>query len=225
MQVSTQNNRVNFTSTPLHPVNLRKFTNGAQDGFVKAVFSKLDPNNLEDLAALKEIETNADSEKSAILRMLCGFFPYNCFQNDQYHCLELVGEGSLAQRIVGLLNTTPGLGDKKAYVGKLIATVPRFKYGKDDRGIKGVGEVMLGETFNLAKKGGFERLSFDSTKNPFYDETFRTAKVNVQEREISGWDSARNIIIPKTEFDKYINYCEDKYKFKFNKKKHFRGLF
>ena len=218
MQISNQNNNVNFTSTPIHSVNLKKLTNGAEDGFVKAVFSKLDPNDINDSLAIHELKATWD-------------VPYNLMdefsrefnlsiKSHEYNAIEMVGEAPLYKRIVGLIcSNSYSRNNEIISTGRVLITKPELSKKSDARSVKGVGEMLLGKAFYQAKLAKSKEFKFDSSATDFYEKTFADAKIRII-KGVNFFQEGGNdrFVIGEKDFDKYINWCQQKYQTNFSAK-------
>lgn len=210
MEISCKNNTT-FTSTPIHTVNLKKVTNGVEDGFVKAVFSKLDPRDHEDILAMQKIKENWEDKNAT--DWICPSFE-RLDEVDKFslrfHCIELPGTESLDKRIVGLTESfIPPNEDVKFYHLSCIASKAENQYGKTERIVKNIGEVMLGSLFNDAKKLKASCFEIISVCNGFYENTFGNSKIAFKEKY-------RVFNIQKRSFNKYLKYIQNKFNFDFS---------
>lgn len=204
MKVQNQKRGINFTSIPIHNINLKKVTNGVEIGSIKAVFSKLDVNDPKDSEALFEIKELWDDKDKLVCCM------YRHFKiktpDNEYFTIELPGNNSLSDRIIGLANTFYSAKDKVYNLLNLI-TKPSMQYYTEERGIKGVGETLLGEIFQKARENNASNLVFGSLANNFYNKSFDNAKMT----NYKIGDSSFRYTISRDNFDKYIKYCQEKY--------------
>ena len=210
MQIST-NNSVNFTSTPLHYVNLRKVTNGAEDGFVRAVFTKLNPKDLEgDCLAVDKIK---DTWMGTSLRdNFAGAFKFFKAESNHYNAIELVGNNNLGDRIVGLAKSSVELG--RMLKLSLLLIKPEMSRINYKRSINHIGELMLGEMFNKAKQLNVSKLELESAEDDFYIKVLEKAGIELTPEK---YDSINHKFhIPVEDFDKYINWCQSEYKTNFS---------
>jgi len=73
---------------------------------------------------------------------------------------------------------------------------------------------MLGEIFNSAKNAHANNVTFYSDNKGFYKKTFKDAKIKL----VNGKNYSPSncyFVINEKDFDKYINYCKEKYKINF----------
>jgi len=165
MNIQNQKNSVNFTSTPIHYVNLKKVTNGVEDGFIKAVFTKLNPNDLEgDCLAIEKIKETWKENDMA--EKFAGIFKFFKSDLNFYNALELVGNNNLDERIVSLVKSSIEGG--RTLKLSILLSKPELSRENIQRPIKNVGELMLGEIFNKAKQLQVSRLEFESAEDAFY---------------------------------------------------------
>lgn len=97
MQISNQSNSLNFTSTPVHSVNLKKLTNGAENGFIKAVYSKLSPEDLNDSVAINELKATWDVPHKLMDEFSREF--NLSIKSHEYNAIEMIGETPLYKNI------------------------------------------------------------------------------------------------------------------------------
>lgn len=212
MEISSKNN-ICFKSTPIHTVNLKKVSNGVEDGFVKAVFSKLDPRDPEDVNAIKKIKETWH-DKLATDWICESFEKLNKVDKFalRFHCIELPGNESLDKRIIGLTESfVPPDEDFKFYHLSCIASKAENQYGKTERTVKNIGEVMLGSLFNDAKKLKASCFEIISACNGFYEKTFADSKIAFKEKYCV-------YNIQKRSFNKYLKHIQNKFNFKFSQK-------
>ena len=207
MQITNQNNRINFTSTPLHFVNLRN----ADNTFTKAVFSRLGP---EDIKVVEELKDSWAVPHGLMKDFYTDFLRQSA--DNEFHAIELIEEGSLAKKIIGVVFSSIDRYGKENYVNmQSLVTKPELAAANKKRSLKGIGEVLLGEAFNLAKKANASDFSFTSAAYTFYKKTFKDAGIEI--RRFQNYDPYNDrYCLHKDTFDKYINYCQDKYKTNFS---------
>jgi len=224
MKVSSNQNQfhkkqVSFKSKPLHYVNLKKFTNNVDDGFIKAVFSELNPSNSVDKEAIKEIRESWKDNSTA--GDFCDYFicdshikhpsSFAIKNPTKYFCIELINKNPLGQRIIGVLKTFPDLKIPDYYYLSRIATKNEFRYGDSERSIKNIGEILLGESFNETKKRNFSGLTFTSLCDEFFETSFNNAGIDFKNR----WG---DFTIEKGELNKYLEYIQKKFNINFSQK-------
>lgn len=206
MQVSNRNNSVNFTSTPIHYVNLKKVTNGIEDGFVKAVFSKLNPNDKEgDCLAIEKIKETWKENDMA--EKFAGIFKFFKSDLNFYNALELVGNNNLDERIVSMVKSSVE-GGRTLKLSILLSKPELFKENIQ-RPMKNVGELMLGEIFHKAKQLQVSRLEFESAEDAFYIHVFD--KVGIELTGDKYNPVKHKFSLPKEDFDKYLKYIQKEY--------------
>jgi len=215
MQVSNRNNNVNFTSTPLHYVNLKNLAKDGGGGFVKAVLTRLDPNDKADLAALKE------AKKSWKLKHCVGDQFLTEFESQGmsfgFNAVELVSEEPLVKKIIGLVSTSIDDFDGISLFSlNTLFTKPSFSKAMRSRKISGVGEIMLGEAIFNAKKSNSFDMSFNSSMSAvkFYKTTFEDAGIELTSKKYNP-QSCDFRLFPE-DFDKYINHVQKKYNMDFS---------
>lgn len=226
-------NSVNFGSTPLHQVNLRK---GDGSGFVRAVVSELDPKCEEDFLALSQVAK--DWNAGFFVGKILNFFEacrgsLTSHQNNPelqdwivknnpqtYYAVELLHEAPLHEKIAGLLMATfkrNTLHNCRNLDLSLLQVRPDIMYqdGVDNsaRRIKGVGEVLVGQVFRHAKESAAPSITITSSNDYFYYETFKKSGVEMIDDRL--YDYTAPFTIKSGEFDKYLGYTEQKYQIKF----------
>lgn len=201
-------NNISFKSNPVHNVHLRN----TQGGYVKAVFSELNPKKAVDIDAVKQIQNTWKNAPQA--EVFCSMFLDNSSKGSKYYALELFDKKqNLGDKILGLLVVDSYKDNfKKIFDLVAVQTKPDNKYCSLDikRDVKGIGEVLLLESFRFAKKQKEDFLRVASSNNPFYLKSFNDAKIVFEEARMGL--GASNFFIDKTNFDKYINYGRNKYK-------------
>lgn len=217
MRISFTNDKTSFTSTPLHGVNVY---NAKGRFLTSAVFSKLSPTDNKDIEALKYILENWKGNP-----LLLGMFRDNFREIpnslNEFHAIELPGMKNLGEKIVGLTMSYPrkDFDNSKIFHLALIVVKPELRAEIKDRGIKNVGEVLLGEMFNLAKKMKASSLELFSQNHGFYVKTFKNACIDISEENEIFSPSDQKFSIDKTLFNKYIEYCKNKFSINFSNKK------
>ena len=209
-----QKNNLSFTSVPIHKVSLQKVTKRAENSYANAVFSKLDPLDSGDVVALEKIK-NVWGHGSRLVTSIWESFTTEVAGQCQFNAIELKKNRSLDEKIVGLVKSIfLQDGDKKNLYLWSIITKPEFGNKNPNRTIKGVGECMLGEIFNSAKHSNANNVTFYSDNKGFFKKTFEDAEIKL----VNGKNyTPRNghFVINEKDFDKYINYCKEKYKINF----------
>lgn len=201
MKISSQNNNINFTSTPIHKVNL---INAKDGSFIPAVFSQLDPDNLLDISAIKQIQKNWRGPSFLVDQFYNDFF--HSKNVEKYHAIELLNNDPLEKRIIGL---TESRIDHSDYELSLLFVKPELTQKVGKRKIKNIGELLLGEIFNLAKKANASSLEFLSSNTGFYNKTFERALPGLYKPEDN--DMVFSFEIKRKTFDKYIDYWKKKF--------------
>lgn len=212
MRINSNKYKTSFTSTPLHCVNLKKIVTVADNSPILAVFSSLNPKSRGDRNALLQIKDTW--RKSQLVRNFCTSFLENQSNLHQFNAIELVNEKPLGERIVGLIKTFPSYNNKeKGLYLATILTKPEFSAHNQGRTIKDIGEIMLGEIFNYAKKTQAHFIEFTSIDDNFYSRVFSKASVHAVEEDASHYCEylSGEFFIPQGEFDKYLNYCKKQY--------------
>ena len=155
MQISSQKNSPHFSSTPIHRVNL---INAIDGSFIPAVFSKLNPRDDMDRAAIEEIRKTWKGVSFSLMNSFTDGFTKDVQKTEQYNAIELIGEDKLSKKIVGITkyfhDKNPcalSSENKKLYLNVLI-TNPEASHGAPNRKVKNVGEVLFGEIVKYAKK-------------------------------------------------------------------------
>lgn len=227
MKVSSQNNKVNFTSTPIHKVNLINVKDGS---FIPAVFSQLNPNNQLDAKAIKYIQKTWEETPLLTDHLYDDFMSVS--NSEQYHVIELVNKAPLEQRIVGLIKSrishvekhnglelmcTGRINDVKALLElnkpqcslSLLIVKPEFAKKNMLRKIKDIGELLLGEIFNLAKNADASSFVFNAANTDFYNKTFSRALADNYIPHPS--NTASHFNMKRDTFDKYLAYWKQKF--------------
>lgn len=205
MKIQKQNNNnINFTSIPVHAVNLKKVTNGIENDSVKAIFSRLDIDDPKDLDTLRQLKDTWD-DRDKLVHSMYKHFKMKTPDND-YFAIELPGKDDLSERIVGLAHTLYSQTNKTYELRELI-TKPCLQYYTDERKIKGIGEALLGEVVKQAKGKNANNVNFVSLAKNFYNKSLERAKVN----NFKLSENSFRYFISKENFDKYIQYCQDEY--------------
>ena len=214
MKIQNCDNKVNFTSNPLHNVKLKKITNGTQNGFVNAIFSELNPRDLKgDVATIKKIQ-NDWSNAGWLLEDFCEGFDSGSSPSCKYYAIEQPEGRLLKDKIIGLIQVAQFPVKNAPLQTKLelvkLITKPQFSSKNRFREITGIGEVMLAEVFNIARNTKAKFVDFSPYDKGFYFNTFKEAGMNLLKPIETG-----KYHIKKSFFDKYLKYCENKYGFKF----------
>lgn len=200
MKVLSLNNNVNFTSTPLHRVNL---INAKDGSFIPAIFSKLNKEDAIDKEALEHIMDTWNSS-------LAHDYYYNFRNNNHlFNAIELLGSEKLEERIVGL-------AESNSHNLFLLITKPKLsEKNKINRQIKNIGEKLLGEIFSQSKNAKADYLDFEALKNAvdFYKKSFERAgiKYTSEIKEPKHINSEVLFSINQDQFNKYINYIKKKF--------------
>jgi len=208
MLTPIQKNNVNFTSTPIHDVNLKRIADGAN---IPAVFTRLSIKNDEDLNAVTQIK-NKWPKVHQIITCFCNEFCKPQTYDADYFAIELKNNTPfLSEKIVGLFKSIKiKNGDKERVYLSRIFSKPEHMRDNETRTIKGIGEVLLAETFNLAKKIKATCLDFHSDNDAFYFRTFEKAKIKIEPGE--NFDPKNHDFhFSEKYFDQYIDYCKKEY--------------
>lgn len=222
MEISSQNNNVIFTSTPIHRVNVINTKDGS---FLPAIFSKLDQKEPEDAKAIKKISSSwlkfetYNFPKQIVktsknnLALLKSFFTGEVCDYRSFYALELLQKPNaskpLAKRIIGIMCIRESVENNRLCLA-LLNTKPKFIVQNDNRTIKGSGENLFAEAINLAKEKKFSSVIIDSYNDRFYLGTLRNAKIVDEELRESGL-----FIIPQKYFNKYLDYWKKKFALNF----------
>ena len=128
-----------------------------------------------------------------------------------FNAIEIVDMENPLGKIIGLVKSFPKIkiNETSLFLQQLI-TEPTLSKNNGHRAIKGVGEILLGECFEIAKKMNFSSVDIPSSNNPFYFHTFKEAKIDILEG-YSFDKKSSEFSIPRKDFDKYINYFREKY--------------
>jgi hypothetical protein len=204
-------NSVSFKSRPIREINLAK----NKKERIGAVFTEL--LQKEDRPAIQKIYDSPEWDEASGRNHLCGdFIARKPDESLKFYAIELADKTKeLADRIVGLFNTEVCKDNdtgKKFLDFSFAFAKPSLKFRDENlpRGHKGIGENMLAETFRIAKEQNFDTVAITSTNNPFYEHSFKEAKLKNIKRKplLNGIIEYR---ISGSEFDKYIDYVQKKY--------------
>jgi len=214
MQISNRNDGTNFTSTPVRFVNLK---NRAKTGdrFVKAVLTKLDPNDADDLGALKMAIKNWKAKHSLGDDFLNKFEAKS--RDFGFNAVELISEKPLAKRIVGLVSTSiDDLEGISLFSLETLFAKPNLTKRKWGRKISGIGEIMLAEAIFKAKQANSLTISFTSSTSAleFYTKSFKKAGIELTKKNYI--EKMKNFWIENKDFDKYLKYIEKEYDMNFS---------
>lgn len=207
----------NFTSVPISCVNLRKLENGVEAGVENAVFSVLNPHDVMDRQAIQEIWKNW-MHCSPLFNQICREFLNPNIKNfDNYNVIELLGKNKLSERIVGIARSTVdnASGQSRFHLGSLVVK-PELIAQSKERKLKGVGEVLLASLFKQAEKIKSSCFEFYSANDNFYYKIFKNAGMKFENTgdEYTLLDALT--VVDNPDFNKYTNYCQKKYDFKFD---------
>ena len=210
MQILNQKNNVNFTSRPIHCVNIRD----ADNKLVKVVFSKLDPKCGVDKAAIKKLQNSWEVPHELMKDFYAEF---SCPKDGkEFNAIELPGIGPLHKKILGVVySKTYMLHNQERMSMPLLITNPDLKHENGLRKLKGIGEIMLGEVFNRAKKTKAPELEFNSEANKFFRKFFSRAKVKITD-DVNYNPYNSFFHIGQEDFDKCIDWCQKKHKTNFS---------
>lgn len=213
MKVLNQNNNIAFKSVPIHHVNVRNAKTGE---LIPAMFSKLIPSDPKDYEAISRLSESWEKDSFEIFETFCKHFlgKHHAQPTDkQYRCIELLGNEKLDERIIGISETkTEKFGNLH---GAFLFVKPELNATNPKRTIKGIGEVLNAEVFDLAKKLKAPFIDFQSSDDVFYRATFKPMGVIAHEKS-DGISDLTLFVIDEKEFDKYLNYMSDKYKIDFS---------
>lgn len=211
MKISNKQDYTLFGSQSLHFVNIKRVTAGVEDGFVKAVFSKLDPNSAEDIEAIIKIK---DTWKEKLAHTWIGenFLNLEKLKKTplEFHCIELINEKSLGERIIGLSEILIPEEKQTCHL-RCIVSKAENQFDNKNRQLKNIGEMLLGAVINDAQKKHATSLDIFSILDAFYDKTFLKSGINFEK-------VYSNFKINSEEFGKYIAYIEKKFKMSFSEK-------
>lgn len=211
---SVQKNNPNFTSMHLHSADLRRFENGVETDTVKAIISKINPADKKDAAALKEIREAWEKISRLAGIYFKEFFRYPGSLKAEYYAVETPITPK-KNKIVGLMSIMP-VGNGKLhdlYISYLLPD-PRIMQERSITKVKGISEVLLGESFQRAKETRAVNLDFMSTasENDFYHKTLRKAGIAVEK---GNPDEPMGVFcIQNGDFGKYLKYCREKFGFR-----------
>lgn len=219
MKVVSQNNNINFTSIPIHRVNIR---NAKTNELVPAIFSKLNPAEEIDRAAINEIKKNWKEVDTLLMESLTDGFTQYAPKTEKYYSIELNNDKTLSKKIVGIakffqeknlcINSTD---NKKLYLNNLIIS-PELSYNSEHRNLKNVGEVLFGGIVKYTKKTKFDSLNFFSEADDFYFKTLEHAGIKIRDNEDIFHLNSHEFTIDKKYFDQILNYWSKTFKINFS---------
>lgn len=166
MNIQRRNNKINFTSTPLHAVNMEKINQKLQTGVDKVIISRLNPVDDVDRAAIAKIK-NKWEDKKDVLKDFCNNFENIHCRNEEFFALEHVNDKPLAERLIGVANSHAI--DDEYHLSYLFVN-PKLQK-------QNFGKILLTFVLNQVKKKNLEGFTVYSTNNPFYLKVFRQAKI------------------------------------------------
>lgn len=203
---------------PIHSVHV---INSQNNELIPAIFSKLDPQNFEDQAAIKEIASswlkldkfNLPKQIKKIstdnINIFYKFFKDLLDEDRKFYALELPQKPEktkpLAKRIIGIMGIRESERNNRLCLS-LLNTKPKFIVQHNQRRIKGVGENLFAEAINLADEKGYSSVIIDSHNDPFYWGTLKNAQVEDKELRQDGL-----FIIPQKYFEQYLKYWKAKF--------------
>lgn len=212
-----QKQNINFTSTPINPVYLKKIHDEKVTGKLRVTLSKLNSRDKEDKVAITKITSYWQLEENEKQLLKDFFKDFKSPKTDEHFlCLEVKNEDSLDKRIIGLMKY-----EKEKYPTfqnihlSYLITKPEFSKANTERTLKGIGEILLGKMFYLANKINASNINFRSSDNKFYITSFE--KAGIESGFLGNTLSFGNFSLKNSSFEKYFRYIEKKYKTTFSK--------
>lgn len=218
-------NSVNFGSTPLHQANLRN----ASGGLTRVVISELNPKDFKDVAALEQVAKDWCGAKYA--KRILNFFKgqedvrlsrdadvleeKNHPHTNNYYAVELLGDKPLHERIVGLLQTTfqPWYNSSN-FEMDFLQVKPGMEYVAGVvRDLRGVGELLVAKTCDVAKKFGAKGITIESRNNDFFLSSTKRAGIKLVDGANEGLYG--QFYLEAADYDKYLEHVKDTYKTEF----------
>lgn len=204
-------NNISFKSNPLGNVHLRKVKNGVVQGSKEMVFSELSQIDKVDIQAIKEIGETWKRPDLSLPKAYSQMFLGDEVSPDiKYYAIESPHKNKkLSDKIVAFMKLNFYPEDENLELAIVQSHPDLMLQDKKERSLKGCGEILLGKTFDFAKQNKTKTVQIGSSNNAFYYKTFKDAKVDFHSF-LRG--NIRDFIIFDKEFDKYINYINQKYR-------------
>lgn len=200
MKISNRNNQINFTSTPIHSLRLPR-ANGK--GFVRGVLSELNPGDLTDRNAVRNISKTWKKNSDLIKLIHDDFFGNTA--GTKYYAIELMGNGTekLDQRIIALSEAEIVPETNFSLLSYLVVK-SGLTAKERGRTIKNIGEALFGGICNHIRSLRRDCLYFTSINNGFFATTFQ--KAGITEPRINPQLEFTQVFLPWDSMRKYINY-------------------
>ena len=210
---SISNYNVNFTSTPIKPVRLKRI---GCDSHVYCVLSKLDPDCEEDKNAVKIIKENWSKKfqedyntTDCILKGFSSDFSKTFHQkNSSFYAIEIPEKEKLEHKIVGLMELEKEkFLFRKTMNLRFLVTHPDFANQNPNRHIKGIGETLFTEAVKITKAVKASALKFFSSNNVFYFTVLKKANIDdyavCPKRKL--YDNYGHFTLKKKHINEYLN--------------------
>ena len=210
MNISAQN-KTAFGSKSLHLVKIPKNGVLMESKQIIAKFTKLDQDNLEDINKVKAIWKEW-TKSEFLASMFCRSFLSNINKkNIEYFAVELQEKAKpFCDRVLGVFN---GEINKGKYELLLLITNPEFASKNKARQLKSIGKIMLLEAVQQAKNHSAKSLNILSAENQFYNNIFGKVGLKNYDQNIVQDEMEGQIFkIEENEFDRCINYLENRFK-------------
>jgi len=209
MNIQSQNNNINFTSTPLHTVNMEKINQKLQTGVDKVIISRLNPTDDIDRAAIAKIK-NEWEDKKDVLKDFCGSFERSYSQDETFFALEHANDNPLSERLIGVSNSHSV--DEEHHLAYLFVN-PKLQK-------QNFGKILLTFVLSQVKKQNLEEFTVHSTNNPFYLKVFKQAKIIFNKGE-SGYKKnppplGTDFWVEREDCEKYLDHMKKKYGIEFS---------
>lgn len=211
-----QNKNINFTSTPIREVMLPKVKDGKIIGECKTILTKMDIFDNEDIETVSMIKEKW-ARKTLFAKHFGDNFSAKSSDHSNYYAIELPRQAQLKQEPLCVIKTNLQIsphGNRIIHLNYLI-TNPEFKHGEKSA-LKNIGEAMMGEVFNLAKKVRASMLTFQSANDGFYYKIFKKTTVKLMNEPFYSEFESNIFNIKSTEFDKYLDHCKKAFKIDFS---------
>lgn len=218
MRIAPNQQKVNFTAIPLHPVKICRIPNGQKMLSCEGVISMLDPKDPQDISNVRNILESWKSHRDLIEKFCKQFFSSDDrLPNEQYLALEI--PNGKEKIIAGIERLCPTVDSDATDIHlSYLITNPEFEADNPNRTVKGIGEILLAKAFHVAKESNAYDLDIFSSNDPFYFKTLANAEIKLDESKfpvLQTFGTQSLFTFVREHFDKYIEYCERKYGFKF----------
>lgn len=215
MQIQNQKQNIQFTSTPIHYLDLIKMENGIEKGIVKAAFSKLD---LKKDKATMEALKKASSKENLHFQLCCNNFLNPNPAKEKYYAIELVGNESLDKRILGLAECYQGKNGQLEV--SLLAAKSECMKNNPQRTFKNTGVALLSAIYKIAKKTKAVEVKIPSGNDKFYSNIYDNSCTKYYlDRVLHCFYVANN------QFDNFISFCNKNFSLNLQDKKSCFSIF